>query len=484
VTFGARHQPGSPKRSRRGFLTIAVKDATEIWRDGRFRWAAGLLLLLIIAAVAGGVHNQSQIAKQHADAQQAERDVWLEKGDMNPHAAAHSGAFVFKPVQPLSAIDPGLDPYVGVFVFLEAHKQQLARHRPIEDATPTRRLGQLTPASAVLILLPLLVVSLTFSSFAGERDQGTLRPLLAMGVSRSSLLLGKALGAMVPLALVIVPATVIGAAILAWNAPADPQAPIASRAIVMAIVYFVHTAIWIGIGLSVSARARSQGTALVILLALWFANAFIMPPVAMAAAKWRAPAPSAIEFAASIADEKDAWPSWDRRVERVMERFLEGEFESTMAPSNVEVVALLESEADETALYDRKFAELFQRYRLQAQTYERLGMVAPTLAARALSMALAGTDEAHDREFAAAASRYRTAMLTTLNSELASSGRFNAFDYTRGRDLWEKVPPFDYDVPSARWALSQHRWSVIVLAAWVIVVMIAAVWSVSSMGVE
>ena len=168
-------------------MTIAVKDATEIWRDGRFRWAAGLLFLLILAAVAGGVHNQSQIARQHADAQRAERDVWLDKGDMNPHAAAHYGAFVFKPVQPLSAIDPGLDPFVGVFVFLEAHKQQLARHRPIEDATPTRRLGQLTPASAALVLLPLLVVTLTFSSFAAERESGTLRPLMAMGVSRGSL---------------------------------------------------------------------------------------------------------------------------------------------------------------------------------------------------------------------------------------------------------------------------------------------------------
>ena len=200
-------EPASPKRREGGSaaLAIAVKDATEIWRDGRFRWAAGLLLILLVAAVAGGVHNQSQIARQHADAQQAERDVWLDKGDMNPHAAAHYGAFVFKPVQPLSAIDPGLDPFVGVFVFLEAHKQQLARHRPIEDATPTRRLGQLTPASAALVLLPLLVVALTFSSFAGERDQGTLRPLLAMGISRRSLLAGKAMGAMLPLAAVIVP---------------------------------------------------------------------------------------------------------------------------------------------------------------------------------------------------------------------------------------------------------------------------------------
>jgi ABC-2 type transport system permease protein len=465
-------------------LAIAVKDATEIWRDGRFRWAAGLLLVLLIAAVAGGVHNQTQIARQHADAQQAERDVWLDKGDMNPHAAAHYGAFVFKPVQPLSAIDPGLDPFVGVFVFLEAHKQQLARHRPIEDATPTRRLGQLTPASAALVLLPLLVVALTFSSFAGERDQGTLRPLLAMGISRRSLLAGKAVGAVLPLAAVIVPAAIVGAAVVAWNTPADPDAPIAARAAGMGVVYLVHTLIWVGLGLAVSARSRSQGAALVVLLAMWFANAFIMPPLAMAAAKWIDPSPSAIEFAASIQEEKDSWPSWDQRVEKVMERFLDGAFESTMAPSNVEVMALLESEADETALYDRRFAELFARYRRQARSVERAGALAPTLAARSLSMALAGTDDAHDREFAAAAARYRAAMLTTLNGELASSGRFNTFDYTRGRDLWARVPPFDYAVPTARWALSQAAWSASALAAWLVAVAIAAAWSVSSMRLE
>jgi ABC-2 type transport system permease protein len=478
-------QPAPPKRLRGGgFLTIAVKDATEIWRDGRFRLAAGLLFLLLIAAVAGGVHNQSEIARQHADAQRAERDVWLDKGDMNPHAAAHYGAFVFKPVQPLSAIDPGLDPFVGVFVFLEAHKQQLARHRPIEDATPTRRLGQLTPASAALMLLPLLVVALTFSSFAGERDQGTLRPLLAMGISRWSLLAGKALGAMLPLAAVIVPAAIAGAAMVFWNAPADPDAPIGARAIGLGAVYLMHTLIWIGLGLAISARSRTQGAALVALLAIWFANAFIMPSLAMAAAKFIDPSPSAIEFAASIQDEKDSWPTWDERVEQVMQRFLDGEFESTMAPANVEVVALLESEADETALYDRRFAELFDRYRRQAATFERAGVMAPTLAARSLSMALAGTDAAHDREFAAAAARYRAAMLATLNGELASSGRFNTFDYTRGRDLWEQVPPFDYDVPATGWALRQVSWSTGALAVWLLAVAIAASWSVSSMRLE
>ena len=465
-------------------LAIAVKDATETWRDGRFRWAAVLLFVLLIAAIAGGVQHQAQIARQHADAQQAEREAWLDKGDMNPHAAAHYGAFVFKPVQPLSAIDPGLDPFLGVFVFLEAHKQQLARHRPIEDASPTRRLGLLTPATAALVLVPLLVVSLTFSSFAGERDQGTLRPLLAVGVSRWSILAGKTAGALLPLLLVIIPAAIIGAIVLYLNRPADPEAPIAARALGLLVVYVTHAMVWTGLGLAVSARARSQAAALVVLLALWFANAFVMPPAAMAIAKALVPSPSAIEFAAAIDDEKAAWPTWDQRVDRVMERFLEGEFESTMAPANVEVVALVESEAEETALYERHFARLLDSYSAQAGVYERAGAFSPTLAARTLSMSLAGTDDRHDREFAAAAAAYRTVMLTTLNTELAQSGRLNSFDYLRGRDLWAQVPAFDYDVPSAAWALSQRGVSLVVLAAWLAAVGVAAVWAVSSMRLE
>ena len=465
-------------------LAIAVKDATETWRDGRFRWAAALLFLLILAAIAGGAQHQAQIARQHADAQIAERDAWLDKGDMNPHAAAHYGAFVFKPVQPLSAIDPGLDPFLGVFVFLEAHKQQLARHRPIDDAAPTRRLGLLTPATAALVLIPLLVVSLTFSSFAGERDQGTLRPLLALGVTRSSLLAGKAIGALLPLILVIIPAAVAGALFLYLHRPADPEAPVGARAFGLLLVYVAHALVWTGIGLAVSARARSQATALVVLLALWFANAFVMPPLAMAIAKAVSPSPSAIEFAGAIENEKSRWPDWDGRVDRVMQRFLDGEFESTMAPANVEVVALIESEAEETALYDRHFANLFTTYSAQTRTYEKLSIASPTLAARMLSMALAGTDEAHDREFATAASRYRAQMLTTLNSELAGSGRLNSFDYVRGRDLWEKVPPFDYDVPGAAWAVSQRAISAVALTAWLALVAFAAIASVSSMRLE
>lgn len=473
--MGARG-PGRPA------LSIAVKDATETWRDGRFRWAAVLLGLLIVAAVAGGAEHQSSVAAQHRDAQRVERDTWLDKGEMNPHAAAHYGAFVFKPVQPLAALDPGLDPFTGVFVFLEAHKQQLARYRPIEDAAPTRRLGLLTPATGALVLLPLFVVCLTFASVAGEREQGTLRPLLALGIARRDVWVGKALGAMMPVVAVMLPSVAAGAAALWWIAP--PGAAVGGRALGLLAVYGAHTLVWVGLGLLVSARARTAQAALATLLALWFASTFVMPPLAMAVAKVVEPSPGPAEFAAAIADEKDRWPTWDERVARVTERFLAGEFDQRSTPANIEVVALVEAEAEETALYQRHFDALFNAHGRQSAVAERLGSLAPTMAARALSMGLAGTDAAHDRHFMDATSRYRSMFLAALNAELSGSGRWNSFDYMRGRDLWEKIPAFDYDAPDTGWALGQHPWSAAALALWCAAALAASGWAVATMRVD
>jgi hypothetical protein len=106
---------------------IAIKDATEMWRDGRFRLASALLFAILGTVFVAGWSQAASAERARAEAQREEREVSLNKGAMNPHAAAHYGAFVFKPVQPPSAIDPGLDPFVGGSVsrllgrFLEDH---------------------------------------------------------------------------------------------------------------------------------------------------------------------------------------------------------------------------------------------------------------------------------------------------------------------------------------------------------------------------
>ena len=97
-------------------------------RDGRFRVLAVVVLAISAASVAAGWRHYVDIQRQHAQAQQATRDQWLGQPPKNPHSAAHYGLYAFKPKTRLSMVDTGIDPYVGVAAWLEAHKQNEFRH--------------------------------------------------------------------------------------------------------------------------------------------------------------------------------------------------------------------------------------------------------------------------------------------------------------------------------------------------------------------
>jgi ABC-2 type transport system permease protein len=462
--------------------TIAAKDARELWRDGRFRTASLLLLTILSASLITGWTHAASTSRLRSQAQAAEQELSRDKGEMNPHAAAHYGAFVFKPVEPLTAIDPGVDPYVGVTVFLEAHQQQLARHSDLEDATPVRRLGELSAAASLQVLVPLLIVTLTFSAFAGERESGTLRHVASLGLSRWALGLGKLLGTALPLMTVLAPATVIGVLAMVSTSPASVAGDGALRAAMLVVTYLVYFAFWTMTGLVVSAWARAANTALIVLLAVWFGTCFVAPPVASAIARAQQPAPSSAELAIAIQRARAALPLWTERVADVEERFLAGELPAGEGlPSNPEVLALIESEHDESALYDAIFDELWDDYDSQAKAYERLGAIVPTLAVQSLSMGMSGTDYSLYRRFLEATSDYRREFLQKLNVELAEYAEVDTFEYTRGREFWATIPEFSFATPGVAWSLEQRRASVISLGGWALAALLGLGLSIGRM---
>ncbi len=173
---------------------IARKEALEVIRDGRFRWAAVSVLLLLVVTLLSGWAHYGRVARERAEASATERTVWTTQKDKNPHSATHYGTWAFTPITPLSMLDYGVTRYTGTALFLEAHQAHEATYRPVDDATGVARLGELTAAVVLQWLIPLLVVFLTFDAFAGERQRGTLRQLMSLGVAPRALTLGKALG--------------------------------------------------------------------------------------------------------------------------------------------------------------------------------------------------------------------------------------------------------------------------------------------------
>jgi ABC-2 type transport system permease protein len=89
-------------------------------------------------------------------------------------------------------------------------------------------------------------------------------------------------------------------------------------------------------------------------------------------------------------------------------------------------------------------------------------------------MGMAGTDFAHHRHFAAATEQYRRTLVNTLNQEMLAKGNIEAiWDFKADRNLWERIPAFDYSAPGMGWALANHWASLLLLGAWLVVVMIA-----------
>src|ERR1700741_4714890 len=68
---------------------IARKEFIETSRDGRFRWAAGFFFVLLLLSLLAGWLRYAGVNELHAEAQQAERERWLNQGAKSPHSAAH-----------------------------------------------------------------------------------------------------------------------------------------------------------------------------------------------------------------------------------------------------------------------------------------------------------------------------------------------------------------------------------------------------------
>ena len=455
---------------------IVRKEFMDVVRDGRFRWCAALVGALLLVSLGTGWVQARNAQRELAAAQATARDHWESQGEKNPHSAAHYGIYAFKPRLALSFVDEGVDPYTGTSVLLEAHRQNDFLLRPAQDATPAQRIGALTAAQVLQHLVPLLIILLTFGALAGERERGTLRQLLATGIGRLELAMGKALGITAALALLLVPAAIVGAAAIVVGSPGPAASPLV-RGAVLTGVYLAYFATFIGLSLAVSAKAPSARAALVVLLAVWVVNGLVAPRVAVDLSKWLYPTPSAVEFANNMGQEMSDGVDGILRPDRAattQELLDQYKLENAEdLPINAIGVFLQKSEEFGNQIFDRNYGSLWNTFERQGYVHEALAVTAPLLAVRTISMGLAGTDVEQHRHFAVAAEEYRRALVRRLNGELTENSRTGEV-YLSSADLWSQMPPFRYDAPTVGWVLSNRILSLLVLGLWLAAAFVVA----------
>ncbi|MGH8650766.1 MAG: DUF3526 domain-containing protein [Gammaproteobacteria bacterium] len=442
------------------------KELKEMRRDRRLIWASGIALALLLVAVGISAQHCQTLARQKAQATAAERARWLGQGENNPHGAAHYGIYVFKPQTSLMAFDPGIETFVGASVWLEAHKQNEFVYRPAQDAAPVQRFVQLSPAAAVQILGPLLIILLGFGALAGEREQGTLRQILSQGADGPRLLTGKALALAAVLLAILAPAA--GAALMSGLTFGLTFSGL--RLLLMVLAYALYLGAFLFLTLAVSAWTASARSALVILLAFWAVNCFLAPRAVAELAETVHPLPSSVEWKNAMQTEMapgHAVEVEERLKAELLQRY--GVRKEEDLPVNWRGILLQQGEEANYPIFDKHYNRLFEGIRGQDGMYQWGAMSAPLLALQSLSMGLAGSDSEHHRRFVVAAEEHRRVIQKTVNDELSLHPEKDWGDYQAGPDLWARVPAFHYEPPPLSSLLWHYVPAAFLLSAWFLV---------------
>jgi ABC-2 type transport system permease protein len=423
---------------------IARKEFQEISREARFRWTAAAVLLLLAAALISSVAGVRRASAERTAAMEADRREWLAQGPRNPHVAAHFGMYAFKPAAPLALLDRGVETFTGSAIWIEAHNQNPAQFRAADDATSMIRFGELTAATVLQTLVPLLIIVVAFPLFARERETGTLRQLLSIGIAPARLAVGKVAGVLAALALVLLPAIAIGVVALSLAS----ELPLA-RLLLLGGAYGAYFLALVAVVIAVSAHASTSRAALVTLLGFWIATTFVIPRAAADLGERLHPTPTDRQFWAAVNAD-------------MAKRYAGGD-----VPRR-DGVALQAGEDYGNRVFDRHFAGLDRGFDEQASVQRIAGVLSPYLAIRDASMSIAGSDVRHHMHFARAAELFRRDLQRYLNTDLTRNA-VRGFGYQAGEPLWRNAPRFTYALPPLQWALRPVALSLVLLLAWLAV---------------
>lgn len=454
---------------------LIKKEILTSLRDSRVQVIASFLIILMVVAVFVGRQGQNQIQQEREKIQADMYAQWVNQGAKHPHSAAHYGQFVFKPKSTLSFLDIGLDNFTGVSVFLEAHQQHEILFSTAQDSNGMSRFGEMTIALILQMLMPLLIIFLTFNIFSKEREEGTLQLLQAQGISMKKLLLVKILGTYAIVLSIFLPIICLSYLLLE-SSSIDTDASIGIKFLFLLISYLLYFLVLLVLSTLISAFSKNSSISLLSLLGIWILTCIIIPKATTNLAEKIYPTPSLFDFQKNIQEKVengiDGHNPSDERLAALKQSILEEyKVESIEElPVNWGGIAMQAGEEYTDKVYDQEFSNIEYIYIQQNLLSEWVAFVNPYLAIRHLSMAFAGTDFYHHMAFARAAEHYRRDFVKKLNKDMELNHKpdVSYSDYNVDKEMWESIHAFSFQSPNTTTILVLQWRSITALLLWLI----------------
>lgn len=144
----------------------------------------------------------------------------------------------------------------------------------------------------VKIVMSFLALLFTFDAISGEKQDGTLKLSLSVGLSRSKILLGKLLGGYLSLLFPFLIAFLSGTLFLSTRSSIQLSGSDWISIGLIVLFSLIYILVFLLMGLLISSRTSQPSTSLVVSLLAWIVFTIAIPNLGLLVAKHRVPLPS------------------------------------------------------------------------------------------------------------------------------------------------------------------------------------------------
>ena len=265
---------------------IAKRELYDNLNSLRFALATVLLLALMLTNA--GVHLREHPVRmqKYRDAATQSLDTLTAHTDLYDLAQKGPGQLHKKP-SPLRFCADGGDSLLPALAQAASHfwgSRDLKAFWRMTYPSATPNLKNIDPeaikidwAFVIGYVLSLIALLFTFDTVSGEREQGTLRLMLANPIPRHTVLIGKFLGAFISVNIPFVLAVLINLLVISTSSTVHLSTYEWGRLGIIIGIAMLYLSLFLALGLLVSARVRQSAVSLVILLLIWVSFVVFMP---------------------------------------------------------------------------------------------------------------------------------------------------------------------------------------------------------------
>ena len=452
--------------------TIARKQLLDNILSLRFPIALALCFVLMVSSTFMLIEDYARQVNELSDFLKADSYKEAAAGHWDIARLAAGPTPVTRRVPALKILCSGLGedmsliatirPFVGA-----VYKQKAFVTTPALDLFPLIDMSMI-----VNIVVSLLAMTFTYDAISGEKQNGTLRLLLANSVPRHQILLGKWLGSYISFLLSFIPA-LRGVASLIMLHPMMALTGAEWYSVVLIFALSViYATVFFSLGLAVSSRTKTPRTSLLTLLAIWTFLALIVPNFSpyLAAAAYPTRTPYEVEAELNRIGFEETEKAWER-VKTSMGKSLEkqliwnlrhgtwadgvrtriGEIDSEETRQKLQLVssqsARIELENVESRNRKVRHAHMAALHK-QMTLSKAISLLSPMAAFAYLAADLAHTGEREERDFRRTVDVFRQSFVVYVGDKLASQPYLDRPDVS-------DMPLFLYE-PSAEVAVTSR----------------------------